>query len=251
MKIWVEDLPVSLGRTAGMLAADKIREAIARRGEANIVLATGTSQLNTLSTLTNAEVDWSRVTMFHLDEYLGLPETSPASFRHYLRKQFIGKVGPLKAVHLINGEADPVAECARLNTLIGVGPVDVALVGIGENGHLAFNDPPADFETPDSYIIVSLDEQCRQQQLGEGWFGSLDDVPRTAISMSVRQIMKAQTILCSVPEQRKAQAVRDCFQGPVSNQHPASILQEHGDCYCFLDKQSSSLLHQDFISAHS
>jgi glucosamine-6-phosphate deaminase len=242
MKFFIEDSVSSLGRAAGRLAADIIRHSIEKKGDANIILATGTSQFETLNQLIREDIDWSRVTMFHLDEYIGLPESSPASFRKYLKERFIQKVGLLKEVCLINGEVDPIEECERLNARIKQVSIDVALVGIGENGHLAFNDPPANFQTEEPYIVVELDEKCRRQQLGEGWFKSLEDVPRQAITMSIQQIMKSRQIICSIPEKRKAEAVRDCFELPVSNLHPASILQTHKDCYCFLDKSSSALL---------
>ena len=180
--------------------------------------------------------------MFHLDEYIGLPVTHPASFRKYLQERFLSKVAPLKAVYLVNGETDAKAECERLGDLIMNHPIDTALVGIGENGHLAFNDPPADFETEQPYIIVELDEACRKQQFGEGWFKSIDDVPRQAISMSIKQIMKAKHIVCSVPDERKAMAVKNSLEQPVSNLYPASILQLHPNCVCYLDKSSVSLL---------
>jgi glucosamine-6-phosphate deaminase len=180
--------------------------------------------------------------MFHLDEYIGLPESSPASFRKYLKERFLAKVSPLKAAHLVNGENDPKEECKRLNKLISEHPIDVALVGIGENGHLAFNDPPADFDTEDPYIVVELDAQCRQQQFAEGWFKSIDDVPRQAISMSIKQIGRSEHIICSVPDKRKAMAVKNSLEQPVSNLFPASILQQHADCRFYLDESSASLL---------
>jgi glucosamine-6-phosphate deaminase len=209
MNIHIANTPALLGLKAGISAAELIRNAITEKGTAHIILATGTSQFETLQTLTSQlDIDWSSVVMFHLDEYIGLPIASPASFRKYLKERFIDKVPTLKAAHLINGESDAVLECKRLGELIRKHPIDVALVGIGENGHLAFNDPPADFETEDPYIIVSLDEPCRKQQLGEGWFPTLDDVPRQAISMSIRQIIKSKHIICSVPDSRKAEAVK-------------------------------------------
>jgi glucosamine-6-phosphate deaminase len=175
-----------------------------RKGSANIILATGTIQFETLNQLiSETGIDWSNVVMFHLDEYIGLPSTAKASFRNYLKERFIDKVPSLKAAHLINGEADADAECKRLADLIRKHPVDVALVGIGENGHLAFNDPPADFVTEQPYIIVSLDEACRRQQLGEGWFDTFADVPKQAITMSINQIIKSKHIICSVPDSRK------------------------------------------------
>jgi glucosamine-6-phosphate deaminase len=242
MKIIVRNEPVDLGREAGREAAQIIRDALKNRGFASIIVATGTSQFETLKQLTLEEVDWKAVTMFHLDEYIGLPESSPASFRKYLKERFIQKTGGLLQVHLINGEKNPAEECLRLNELIVNRRIDVALLGIGENGHLGFNDPPADFETEEPFIIVNLDEKCRRQQLGEGWFERIDDVPRQAITMSIKQIMKSARIICSVPDSRKAQAVKDCFENPVSNLFPGSILQQHPHCTCFLDKFSSVLL---------
>ena len=181
--------------------------------------------------------------MFHLDEYMGLPETHPASFRKYLKERLIRHINPGEA-HLIQGDADdPQGECDRLNRLISGTNLDVAFVGIGENGHLAFNDPPADFEVEDPYIIVALNEACRRQQLGEGWFHTLDDVPQRAISMSIKGIMKAGAIICTVPDKRKAQAVRDCFTGEVSHLRPASILREHGNAHLYFDKMAASLLN--------
>jgi glucosamine-6-phosphate deaminase len=224
------------------MAADLINAAIREQGQANIILATGASQFETLNTLVEQAVDWSKVVMFHLDEYIGLPESSPASFRRYLKERFIEKVSPLKAVHLINGETDPVGECERLNEIIEKHPIDVALVGIGENGHLAFNDPPADFDIEAPFIIVTLDNECRQQQFGEGWFKSINDVPEEAISMSIKQICRSKKIICSVPDNRKARAVKNSLEEKVSNLVPASILQLHDGCTFFLDTLSSSLL---------
>lgn len=243
MEIYIANDPKELGGKAGRDAADLIRDAIDSKGTANIILATGTSQFETLNHLiADGGIDWSKVVMFHLDEYIDLPITSGASFRKYLKERFIDKVQSLKAAHLIDGEQDPLHECARLGQLISSHPIDVALVGIGENGHLAFNDPPADFDTPQPYIVVDLDEPCRRQQLGEGWFKTLDDVPKHAISMSVRQILKSKHIICSVPDSRKAEAVRNTLEKEVSNLYPASILQTHANCRLFLDKSSASLL---------
>lgn len=243
MQVVIRDDASELGRAAGAYAAQLMREAIAAKGQANIVLATGTSQLETLKQLVKEQgIDWGRVVMFHLDEYIGLPESSPASFRKYLKERFLDKVPPLQACHLIDGESDPAQECRRLSDLIVSYPADLALVGIGENGHLAFNDPPADFDATAPYLVVTLDERCRRQQLGEGWFGSLDEVPRQAITMSVDRIMQAGHIVGSVPDARKAAAVRDCFQGPVSPLVPASILRQHPSCRCFLDLSSAALL---------
>ena len=241
--IFIAENPVALGKAAGEAAAIAIRNAIAEKGNANIILATGTSQFETLNKLIlEPGIDWSKVVMFHLDEYIGLPITAKASFRKYLAERFINKVAALQSVQLINGELDPVGECKRLGGYISDHPVDVALVGIGENGHLAFNDPPANFTTHDPYIIVELDEACRQQQLNEGWFPTLDAVPRQAISMSIQQILKSKQIICSVPDSRKAEAVRNSLEEPVSNLFPASILRNHQSCSYYLDTQSARFL---------
>lgn len=242
MKVVVSETKKELGRLAGKAAADLIRESIAHRGEANVILATGTSQFDTLNELIEQDVDWSRVTMFHLDEYIGMPDTHPASFRKYLKERFLDKVSPLKASYLIDGTGDAQAHIAKLAELIAQHPIDVALVGIGENGHLAFNDPPADFQTEQPYLIVNLDEPCRLQQMGEGWFASLEEVPLQAISMSVKQIMKSKQIICSVPDERKAEAVKDSLERVVDPIYPASILQQHPHCAYYLDKASASLL---------
>ncbi|HMR19096.1 MAG TPA: glucosamine-6-phosphate deaminase [Sphingobacterium sp.] len=240
-----------LGHAAGTLGVQWIKEAIVANGEANIILATGQSQFETIKTLVQAEgIDWSKVRMFHLDEYISLPLTHKASFRKYLTERFVDRVKGLKEAVLINGEVDPQEELQRLAVAIQKYPIDVAFVGIGENGHLAFNDPPADFDVEDPYLVVNLDEQCRLQQLGEGWFGSLEEVPLQAISMSIKQILRSKKIICAVPDERKAEAVRDCLTLPVTNLHPASVLQEHGDCVCFLD-QGSSLLQKGYIDDYS
>jgi glucosamine-6-phosphate deaminase len=244
VNVLVCDDKEQLGARAADLAAGAIAAAVRERGKAEIVLATGASQFQMLAALVQApNVDWSHVTMFHLDEYIGLPATHPASFRKYLRERFVENVGPLAAVRFVEGDRpDPREECRRLGQLISAARIDVAMVGIGENGHLAFNDPPADFQTDEPYLVVNLDDACRRQQLGEGWFKTLADVPRQAISMSVRQIMKSRRIVCTVPDLRKARAVRDAVEGPVTNSCPASILREHGDCTLLLDKESASML---------
>jgi glucosamine-6-phosphate deaminase len=244
MQIEICNTALELGKAAATHAALLLHKTIETNSAANIILATGTSQFEILKHLVAEGIDWSKVTMFHLDEYIGLPITHPASFRKYLKERFISQI-VLKEAHLINGEINPQQECGRLNKLILQHPIDVALVGIGENGHLAFNDPPADFETEQPYIIVELDKACRQQQMNEGWFNTIDDVPQKAISMSVKQIMKSKNIICSVPGKRKATAVKNCLEHPVTNLHPASVLQSHENCIVYLDKDSASLLrHQ-------
>jgi glucosamine-6-phosphate deaminase len=244
MEIRILDTKQELGRAAACLAADVIREAIDRKGAANIILPTGASQFEVLAELVAAQsIDWSRVTAFHLDDYLGMPESHPASFHRYLKERVVCRLPrPLAAFHFIQGEADPQAECDRIGALIAQYPVDVALIGIGENGHLAFNDPPADFQTERPYLVVDLDDACRRQQFGEGWFPTLDAVPRRAISMSIRQIMKSENIVCSVPDRRKSEAVRAAVEGPVTPVLPASVLQRHAAATLFLDRESASRL---------
>jgi glucosamine-6-phosphate deaminase len=243
VEVRIFDSKQDLGRAAAESAATAIREAIVRAGEARVIAATGASQFEFLDALTAvAGVDWSRVAMFHLDEYVGLSDTHPASFRRYLRERIVERVHP-RAFHFLAGDAaDPAAECRRVGALLARAPVDVAFVGIGENGHLAFNDPPADFSTEEPYLVVELDEECRRQQMGEGWFASLDEVPRRAISMSVRQILKAREVSCVVPDARKARAVRDCLEGEVSPLRPASILRTHPATTVYLDRDSAALL---------
>ena len=233
----------ALGQAAAEEAAAILKDAIARQGQAHIVAATGASQFEFLDALTATPgLDWKKTVFFHLDEYVGLPDTHPASFRRYLRERIVEKVRP-GAFHFIKGDAaDPAAECRRLAALVRDRPIDVAFVGIGENGHLAFNDPPADFETREPYLVVDLDEACRRQQLGEGWFKTMEDVPQRAISMSVAQILRSKRIVCVVPDARKAKAVRDSVRGGVSPLRPASALQQHGATTVYLDPDSASLL---------
>ncbi len=231
-----------LGRRAAALGAALLRAAIDDRGHANLIVATGASQFTVLAALVEApDVDWSKVTGFHLDEYLGLPATHPASFRMYLKKRFVDRV-PLAEFHYVDGQAEPEAECLRLGELIRQHPIDVAMIGIGENGHLAFNDPPADFKNPEPFLVVEMDEACRRQQFGEGWFPKLVDVPQYAITISIQQIMKAQAIICSVPDARKATAVKNAVEGSVTPDCPASILQRHEQTTLLLDPESAALL---------
>ncbi|PZX64660.1 glucosamine-6-phosphate deaminase [Hydrotalea sandarakina] len=232
-----------LGVYAGENAAESIKKAIKSNGTANIILATGSSQFETLNYLiADKEIEWSKVRMFHLDEYIGINQYHKASFRKYLIERFLNKVSPLMETILINGENDALEECKRISNLIMKYSIDVALVGIGENGHLAFNDPPADFETEKPFLIVNLNNECKQQQVNEGWFNELNEVPNQAISMSIKQIMKSKKIICSVPDKRKAIAVEHCIKNQVSNLFPASILQLHPSCDIYLDYDSASNL---------
>jgi glucosamine-6-phosphate deaminase len=233
----------SLGKAAAQKASATIRGAIRDRGQACIIAATGTSQFEFLAALTeSADIDWGRVEVFHLDEYVGLPATHPASFRKILLERLVNKAGIAK-FHPLDGDAQDLSEVIRqVGTALASAAVDIAFVGIGENGHLAFNDPPADFETEEPYLIVNLDEACRRQQVGEGWFSDVSQVPHQAISMSIRQILKAKEILAIVPESRKAEAVKACFEGEISPMAPASILRTHANANVYLDNDSAGLL---------
>jgi len=231
-----------MAKAAAEHAAASIRSVLSGHDYARIIAATGTSQFEFLEALTSSpDIDWQRVEMFHLDEYIGLPVTHPASFRKILLERLIQKTGITK-YHLLDGETDPLGTIRRIAGELAVAPIDVAFVGIGENGHLAFNDPPADFETEEPYIIVSLDEACRRQQVGEGWFANISEVPARAISMSIRQILKAKEIVAVVPDSRKAEAVRACLEGPITPVAPASILRSHQNTTVYLDKESATLL---------
>ena len=248
MRIQVFDDKALLSKAAALQAATAIRRAISETGTARIIAATGASQVEFLAALTSIqEVEWHKVEMFHLDEYIGIPIEHPASFRRYLLERLIQKTG-IEKYHLLDGDTDPTKVCREMGDALTATPVDVAFVGIGENGHLAFNDPPADFETEDPYLIVALDEVCRSQQVNEGWFSSLSEVPERAISMSIRQILKSDEIICVVPDARKAQAVKLCFEGAISPMAPASILRDHPNTTVFLDRDSARLLNRELLS---
>ncbi len=238
----------SLSEAAAEQASAAMRRAILDRGCARIIVATGASQLDFLDALAGAKtIDWRQVEMFHLDEYVGLPISHPASFRKYLLERLIRKVG-IRKYHLLDGDGDTSQVVGNVGKALREAPVDVAFAGIGENGHLAFNDPPADFETEQPYLIVDLDEACVRQQVGEGWFANISEVPRQAISMSVRQLLKAREIICVVPDERKAPAVKLCFEGEISPMAPASILRTHPAATIYLDRESASLLSPGTLS---
>ena len=246
MHILVHKDRLAMGQAAAAAAAARLKEACKTKGSATLVVATGSSQFEVLEALAAAEgVPWGRITVYHLDEYVGLASDHPASFRRYLRERFISRLPePPRVFHEVGAEAgtDPIDECYRLASLVPLGDFDVAMIGIGENAHLAFNDPPADFETVAPYLVVSLDERCRQQQVGEGWFPTPASVPTHALSMSVRRILSTRTIICSVPDRRKAEAVRAAVEGPITPDVPASILRRHDDCHLHLDREAASLL---------
>lgn len=236
-----------LGRQAAIFAASIINDRISRNGKARIVLSTGASQFETLEALVQQEIDWSKVEMFHLDEYIGLPETHPASFRKYLKERFVSKVSSEMKAHYVNGEGDIRDNIATLTEEIRKAPIDVALIGIGENTHIAFNDPPADFDTKEAFIVVDLDEDCKKQQVGEGWFPTVDDVPKQAITMTVHQIMQSEIIISCVPHAVKAKAIKAFMENDVTNLVPATKLKEHENFNLFLDVNSASLLGRFYV----
>lgn len=239
----------SMGAAAAKQAADSLRDTLHRKGSARIVAATGASQFEFLEALTTSpDIQWDRVEMFHLDEYVGLPATHPASFRKYLRERLIEKTG-IPKYHLLDGDGDTRSVIQRVSKELSSAPIDIAFVGIGENAHLAFNDPPADFENETPYLVVELDEPCRQQQVNEGWFASVAEVPRQAISMSIRQIMKSREILAIVGGERKARVVQACLEGKVTPTVPASILQTHAHTTIYLDQDSAASLSSQLITS--
>jgi len=242
MNVRIEPDRRAMSAAAATHAATSIRNAIDRRGKARIVVATGASQLDFLAALTaESGIDWARVELFHLDEYVGLPESHPASFRRYLRENLLDRTR-IGRYHFLDGEGKPDEVRARVGRALSEEDVDVLFAGIGENGHLAFNDPPADFETTEPYIVVKLDEACRRQQVGEGWFAHVEDVPGTAISMSIRQMLNAREMLIIVPDTRKAAAVKATLEGKISPAVPASILRTHPNVTLYLDEPAASLL---------
>jgi glucosamine-6-phosphate deaminase len=239
----------SLAKAAADQAATAVTRAIRDRGKARVIAASAASQFEFLEALTNTPgIDWKRVELFHLDEYIGLPMSHPASFCKFLQERLIGKAG-ITDYHLLNGEENPVKVIRETSKFLSAAPIDVAFVGIGENGHLAFNDPPADFETEEAFIVVNLDEACRLQQVGEGWFKDLSTVPTQAISMSVRQVMKSKEILAVVPDARKARAIKACFDGEINPMAPSSILRTHPNATVYLDTHSAALLSRKTLSA--
>lgn len=233
-----------MARAAAEYAVSKLIAALEQNESVRLLAATGASQLEFLNYVVSApKIDWTRIELFHLDEYIGIGMDHPASFAGYIRDRIIKPTG-IPRYHLLDGTGDPDKEIRAASEAVAAAPIHVAFVGIGENGHLAFNDPPADFKTEQPYLIVNLDEKCRLQQVGEGWFAGLNDVPARAMSMSVRQILKSQAIVCTVPDERKSHAVKAALTGPVTPDVPASILQMHPDVRFFLDENSARLLPQ-------
>ena len=241
INISVSQTPEELGERAAAKIAELLVDAIRTNGAARIILSTGQSQFETLAALVKKDVDWSKVEMFHLDEYVALPESHGASFRRYLKERFVSKVN-LKAAYFVDGEGNVEKNIEALTRELRKAPVDVGVIGIGENGHIAFNDPPADFETDKAYKVVDLDKRCRMQQVGEGWFKSFDDVPRQAITMCPRQIMACRHIVTAVPHKVKAEAILNTITKPVSPEIPATLMKTHPDWNLFIDSDSASML---------
>jgi glucosamine-6-phosphate deaminase len=237
-----------LGKFASDLAAKTLREVLKRQSRARMVVATGASQFEVLASLTREPgIDWERVDGFHLDEYLGIARSHPASFCGYLAERFVNLV-PIGSFHFLDGTAPPADTIRKATLAWQEAPIDIAMIGIGENGHLAFNDPPADFSTREIYHIVDLDHACRQQQVGEGWFSNFEACPSKAISMTIFGILRSARIICSVPDERKAQAVANSLDGPLTSMVPGSMLRQHSDVTLVLDDASASRLSEASVN---
>jgi len=245
MKINLSKTSKELGQEAAKLTAKYLKEAIKKNGSARLLLSTGASQLDTIEALIAMEIDWSKVEMFHLDEYIDLPVTHPASFQKYLKERFVDVVRP-KAAHYVLGEGNIEENIKSLTKEVRKAPIDIGLIGIGQNAHIAFNDPPADFDTKESFLVLHLDERCKMQQVDEGWFKTIEDVPKKAVTMSVHQIMQCEAIISPVPHKEKAEAVRNTLHHEVTNQIPATMLKKHKDYNLFIDENSASLLNIKF-----
>jgi glucosamine-6-phosphate deaminase len=242
MKMVVAENADKLGEKAAKCASKALCKAIDEQGYARLLVSTGASQFETLKSLADStEIDWTKVEMFHLDEYVKLSESHPASFRKYLKERFTSRIN-LKAAYFVDGEGDVDEMIKTLTEEIRKAPIDVALIGIGVNAHVAFNDPPADFDTKEAYIKVSLDNECKMQQVGEGWFAGIEDVPSEAISMTVYQIMQSKKIVSSVPHKVKASAIAETFRNKVTNKVPSTMLKTHSDWSLYIDKESASEL---------
>ena len=246
MKLIVNNTKEKLGLESARHAAALVRAAIKENGRARILLSTGASQFPFFEEFVKEDIDWSLVEMFHLDEYVGISEEHPASFKRYLLDRFVNKVNPGKA-NLINGLADPEKTIAELTALLDEAPIDLGLIGIGENGHIAFNDPPADFDDERAYKVVTLDERCLLQQVGEGWFKNVDETYKQAISMTCKRIMACKSIISVVPYKVKAEAIYNTLTRELTPEVPATLLKEHGDCTVYCDADSASMLSAEII----
>ena len=242
MKLHVLETEKELGQVAADLIAEGLISAINEKGEANYLVSTGSSQFTTFEALiANKNIDWTKVTMYHLDEYVDLPESHIASFRKYLKERFVSKV-PLKKAVFVNGEGDIEENLRMLEEELAAHPIDVGAIGIGENGHIAFNDPPALFEKEGAYHVVNLNDTCKKQQVGEGWFATIDDVPKQAVSMTVHQILQCEKIVSCVPYKVKANAIKATLENDVTNTVPATIMKGHKDFVLYVDRDSASLV---------
>lgn len=241
LAISIYETPLDMGNAAADFVAHKLLDAIALKGNANLILATGSSQFTFLEALKDKEIDWQKITVFHLDEYRDLADTHPASFRKYLKERILDEVNP-KKIYFLNGDTEDIAlELQQYTDALKKHPIDIACIGIGENGHIAFNDPPvADFNDPEWVKLVTLDEACKNQQIGEGWFLSMDDVPKQALTLTIPAILSCKTISCVVPDERKAQAVYKTLYNPINTECPATILRKHSKTKLFLEKGSAS-----------
>ena len=249
MKLIISKDTKELGKASADHAAKLINQAISEKGYARILLSTGASQFPFFEEFIKEDIDWSKVEMFHLDEYVGISKDHHASFNKYLTERFVSKV-PLKKANLINGEDNPEETIARLTALLSECPVDVGLIGIGENAHIAFNDPPADFYDTRAYKVVTLDQRCLQQQIGEGWFKNVDETYKQAISMTCPQIMKCKSIISVVPYKVKAEAIYNTLTRDLTPEVPATLLKQHLDCTVYCDADSASMLTEEIVKQY-
>ena len=245
LNVAIYDEPISMGKASADFVEERLTEAIEQNGTANLILATGASQFSFLEALKEREIDWQHITVFHLDEYKGISDQHPASFRKYLKERILDEVMP-KKIFFLNGDAkDLEEEMETYSIALRAHPIDLACIGIGENGHIAFNDPHvADFNDPKLVKLVNLDDACRNQQLGEGWFATFEDVPEQALTLTITAIMRCKAISCVVPDERKANAVYNTLYGKVSTNCPASILRTHTNAKLFLDNSSASMIQR-------
>jgi glucosamine-6-phosphate deaminase len=251
MKVKILKTSKELGERAAAQAAEILNNCIDEKGSARLLVSTGASQFDTIEALVKEGVDWSKVEMFHLDEYIGIPESHPASFRKYLKERFVKKLKTnLKKAFYVNAEGDIKNNISLLSEELKKNPIDLGLIGIGENAHIAFNDPPADFDTMEAYIIVDLNDACRMQQVGEGWFKTINDVPAQAISMSVYQIMQCKAIISCVPYKVKANAIKHTLENNLTNMIPATMLKMHGNVILFLDEESASAVDKNVLKKY-
>ena len=247
MKVKLYETTAAMGEAAAEQAAEVLKQAIAKNGSARLLLSTGASQFAFFEAFVKKDVDWKKVEMFHLDEYVGISKNHPASFNRYLRERFIDKVHPGK-YHLIDGEKDPEATIKEITELLDRKQVDLGLIGIGENAHIAFNDPPADFADKRAYKVVDLADRCLQQQIGEGWFKTKEECYKQAISMTCDRIMQCKTIISVVPYAVKAEAIYATLTSPLSENVPATLLKNHADTTVYIDKDSASMLSGEILA---